>query len=320
MKKALHSLVFLIVLLPSIVLSQEVIINDFPIGVGNSVEKEFFLPYDLQLQAIADSLEKYPNVHAIITGTADGAKYRSSNDAKNPALALGRAHALRNLLVHHYLVDSTQLVLNSVDYYEEGAVYRSASVKIYWEIKELAARLKEIYERPRDIQQITEVNNIHHEVDEKMGLHLGSGISSSPFGGIPMLNLAVKWENKVFIEIIAGHTFWNNSYAFESLSLDTRRRMIGGQITIFPFNNRSEIIGLVAGWVRFEEISQEFYEFVKLSEGPLLGLKATPLDFLSITAAYNPAKHRVLGRKTSESKNNQFTLSVTASIGLGGSK
>ena len=96
--------------------------------------------------------------------------------------------------------------------------------------------------------------------------------------------------------------------------------MIGGQITIFPFSNRSEIIGLVAGWVRFEQISQEFYEFVKLSEGPLLGLKATPVDFLSITAVYNPAKHRVLGSKRSVSKNNQFTLSVTASIGLGGSK
>jgi hypothetical protein len=81
------------------VLSQEVVITDFPLGVGGSVDPDVFKPYYAQLKAISDTLRMYPLARAIVAGGADGEEYRENNDAKNPGLALGRAYILRNLLI-----------------------------------------------------------------------------------------------------------------------------------------------------------------------------------------------------------------------------
>jgi hypothetical protein len=76
----------------------------------------------------------------------------------------------------------------------------------------------------------------------------------------------------------------------------------------------------VGGWVRIEEMSQEYYEYVKLSEGPLLGLKVMPFEFLSILAAYNPSKHRRAGSEISTAENDQFLFTMTANLAIGDGK
>ena len=118
------------------------------------------------------------------------------------------------------------------------------------------------------------------------------------------------------VEGVLGHTFWNNSFTFQGAKLDTKRRMAGAQLTIYPFEEKT--VGFVAGWTRFEEISQTFFKYVKLSEGPIIGLRAAPTDFLLVTGVYNPSNHRTAGEAISEVKNDQFLLSVTANVNFGG--
>lgn len=72
--------------------------------------------------------------------------------------------------------------------------------------------------------------------------------------------------------------------------------------------------------MRTEEIAQRFYEYVRLSEGMVLGLRAEPLDFIQITGTYNPSKHRVGGITNSEFKDNQFMITVMAFKAFGGGK
>jgi len=129
----------LILLNSADIVSQEVVITDFPIGVGGSVSDEFFTPYFPQLQLIADKLIEFPSTRAIVTGSADGVRYRSGNDAKNTGLALGRAHALRNLLVEKFNVDPLRIVIQSVDSKAKGGSFRYASVRLSWELTELEA-------------------------------------------------------------------------------------------------------------------------------------------------------------------------------------
>ena len=98
-------------ILATVAQSQEVVVTGFPLGQGSNVEADFFEPYRSQLQNIADTLSKYPLAQAIVTGGADGQKYRRNDDAQNPSLALGRAHALRNLLVEKFDVDAGSLLV-----------------------------------------------------------------------------------------------------------------------------------------------------------------------------------------------------------------
>ena len=110
--------------------SQELVVTGFPVGVGINVDRGFFGQYDIQLKAVADSLNKYPQSLAIVTGSADGNRYPRYNDALNPSLALGRAQALRNVLVDKYNVDSTQILVQAADAKEKGERYRYASIRI----------------------------------------------------------------------------------------------------------------------------------------------------------------------------------------------
>lgn len=318
MKNLTFAVVGYLLLLASIATSQEVIITDFPIGVGRDVKKELLAPYFSELQAIADTLQKYPLALAIVTGGADGERYEQNSNAKNPGLALGRAHVLLNLLIDEFNVDSSQIIIQSTDTKEKGGGYRFASVRVIDGLSELSKRLKALENKPPVEKHFTEVKEITSEYKESLTLQFGVGLSTSPFGGIPIATGAISWKSKLYAEGFAGHSFWNSSFEFEGVDLDTRRRLIGGQIIYYPYEHIPA--GIVAGWIRVEEISQEYYKYAKLSEGPLLGLRASPYDFLSITGAYNPAKQLIAGDPKSKSKNSQFLFSITAHIAFGGKK
>ena len=94
--------------------------------------------------------------------------------------------------------------------------------------------------------------------------------------------------------------------------------MAGSNFIVYPFKNLRA--GFLAGWVRIEEISQDYYQFVRKSEGLLLGMRAEPLSFLSVTGAYYPSAERTAGIPRAETKNNLFLISVTAHKTFGGAK
>ncbi len=318
MKNLTFTVVGCLLLLASFATSQEVIITDFPIGVGRDVKKELFAPYLGELKAITDTLQKYPLARAIVTGGADGERYKQNNDAKNPGLALGRAHILRNLLIDEFNVDSSQIIIQSTDTKERGGGYRFASVRVINGLSELSKRLEALENKPPMEKHFTEVKEITSEYKESLALQFGVGLSTSPFGGIPIATGAISWKSKLYAEGFAGHSFWNSTFVFKGVDLDTRRRLIGGQLIYYP--NEQIPVGFVAGWIRIEEISQEYYNYAKLSEGPLFGLRASPYDFISITGVFNPAKHLIAGDSKSKSKNSQFLLTITAHIAFGGEK
>ena len=133
-----------------------------------------------------------------------------------------------------------------------------------------------------------------------------------------MLTGGVSWNNTVFVEALGGHTFWKRNHTYNGEQLDTRRRMTGARVVYFPFEKKT--VGFVGGWIRVEEISQKYYQYVKLSEGPALGVQVAPNDFLTVTGLYNPAKHRTVGSAESEGKYGQFMISAAAHISLGGAR
>jgi hypothetical protein len=297
---------------------QEVVVADFPYGVAASVAPDFFLPYHSQLQALADTLAKYPLALAVVTGGADGGRYGENNDAKNPGLALGRAHALRNVLVRQFNVDSARIIIQSGDVEVRGGPYRYASVRIAWELSDLEARLDSLANQPPVEKHVTEVKEISNNLSENMSLQLGLGFSSSPFGGIPLAAAAIAWKRFLFIEGIAGYTLWNKSFGYEGVNLRTRLRLAGAQITLYPLAKVP--VGVTGGWMRIEQISQRYYEYVKMSEGPALGLRFRPSDYFLITGLYNPAKHDIFGNSKSILRNNQFLFAAMACLRFGGGR
>jgi hypothetical protein len=318
MKKLIFILVGSLIMLTGTAISQEVVIDSFPLGVGGSVGKEFFKPYYPKLQTIADILHEHPLTHAVVTGGADGERYRENNDAKNPGLALGRAHALGNLLVEDFGVDSAQIIIRSEDVEIVGPEYRYASVRVAWELAELEARIDTLEQRPPIEKHFTEIREVAVIPPEKFGVQLGAGFSSSPFGGVPIVTGAAIWNRTVYVEALVGYTLWNTSYQFSAVDLDTRRRMAGADVVYFPIKDIP--LGILGGWIRVEQISQQYYKYVRMSEGPLFGLRGVPFDFLSITAAYNPSKHRTAGIAESESDNDQFMIWFTLNTLFGGGK
>jgi len=295
--------------------SQEVVITGFPVGVGNSVDSSFFEHYYPNLQEIADTLQKYPLAQAIITGFADGIRYRLNNDSNNPSLAIGRAHVLRNLFINKFNVDTDQIVVQSTDVKVKGDIQRSVSIRVNREIERLGAQLDTLANRPPLEKHITE---IIREPSASIGLQLSAGYSSSPFGGIPILAGAVTWKRLVFIETVVGHTIWNDSFRFGNTDLNTRLRMAGGQAVFYPLTNIP--VGLIAGWIRFEEVSRSYSKYVQMSEGLNMGIRVIPYNYLSITGVYNPAKHHTVRELKSISKNNQFLFYATLNIVIGGEK
>ncbi|PKK83043.1 MAG: hypothetical protein CVT49_10440 [candidate division Zixibacteria bacterium HGW-Zixibacteria-1] len=317
MKLIIYTIVSL-ALLAGIALPQEVIIADFPLGVGGSVNKELFQPYMTDLKAISDTLQKYPLARAIVTGGSDGNQYRENHDAKNPSLALGRAHILRNLLINEFKVDSTQIIIQSNDSQEKAARFRYAGIRVDMDLQDISSRLANVENRPPIEKHFTEVKEVPGSFTENLGLQLCLGVSSSPFGGIPTASGILTYKQFIHAEGIVGHTFWNGTFDYYGQELDTRRRLVGGNLIIFPYENLP--VGILGGWVHIEEISQDYYEYVKLSEGPLLGLRAYPFKFLSVTGAYNPSMHRRADDNKSRAKNGQFLFAVSTHIAFGGAR
>lgn len=297
---------------------QEVVIQDFPVGVAGHIDASLLEPYYPELNAIADTLHRYPLARAVIFGGADGVQYRHDTDAKNPGLAVGRAHVLYNLLVTRFKVDSAQLVIQSGDTEDRGGQYRYARVRVSRELSDLDSRVEALENRPPVERHFTEIRDTTVGFVDNLGLRLGLGISTSPFGGIPVGTCAITWKRFIHVEGLVGHTFWNDTFHYGEVNLDTKCRLIGGDVTVYPY--QAIPVGIMGGWIRFEEISQKYYEYVRLSEGPLVGLKAVPLDFLTLTAAYNPSKHRRVGSSFSTAENNQFLFNVTANVAFGGAK
>ena len=304
--------------------SQEVIMPDFPLGVAGSIESGFFEPYKAQLQAVADTLRAYPKARAIILGGADGEQFRDNHDALNPGLALGRALLLRNILVNDLKVDSAQIVILAEDSRIFGPEHRFASVRVDRALSDIDNRLTMLENRPPVERIVTEIHDaprdsiIRTEVVENLGLQFGVGLTSSPYGILPAGSFSVNWKRRFHLEAIVGHSFWNNDYNFNGTILKSKRRVIGGHFIVYP--DPDIPVGIVGGWIRTEEIAQRFYEYVGLSEGLVLGLRAEPLDFLQITGTYNPSKHRVAGIATSDLKEGQFMLTVMAFKAFGGGK
>lgn len=304
--------------------SQEVVIPSFPLGVAGSIEPDFFKQYQSQLQAVADTLIAYPKAKAIIIGGADGIPYWQNHDALNPGLALGRALVLRNILVNEFKVDSSQVVIWTEDSKEYGPEHRFTSVRVDRELADIDRRLTELENRPPVERVVSEVSGVprdsvmHTEVIENLGLQFAVGISSSAYGPIPAGSIVIFWKKSIYVEGLFGHTFWNEDYNFGGTILDIKRRIIGGQVIVYP--DPDVPVGIVGGWIRSEEIAQRFYEYVRLSEGLTLGLRAELLDFVQITGTYNPSKRKIVGIIPTELKDDQFMISVMAFKAFGGGK
>jgi len=317
MKYIISSIVCLL-LMTGVALSQDVVVPDFPLGIGSGISQDFFKPYYSDLKAISDTLQKYPLTLVVVTGGADGNRYRRNNDANNPALALGRAHALRNFLIQQCRVDSMRILIQSEDVPSEGPRYRYARARIVRDLSDIEARLAAVENQPPLEKHFTEIREITGNPEDNLGLQFSLGLSSSPFGGIPIVAGAVSWKNFIYAEGVLGHTFWNNTFRYGDIDLNTRRRLAGGQIIVYPFENTP--VGILGGWVRIEQISQDYYKYVKMSEGPVLGLRASPHKFISVTAAYNPSMRHFAGDRKSNAKNDQFLLSVSTHLEFGGKK
>jgi len=302
--------------------AQEVVIGGFPLGVGSSIDPQFWEPHSSALGQVADALKAHPDARAVIVGRADGTRYRNGNDAKNPGLSLGRAHALRNVLVDRFGVDSTQLLIQTSDVAIPGGDYRSVSVRVEMPPPPMVAEAPPVVpvvvqEQASEPVAVTEVNETNNYYD-RMTLRLGFGASSSPFGALPMLSGAVIWNRKLALNVILGHTFWNDSYSFQGQNLETWQRMVGGGVTWYPWVDKP--VGFVGGWVRVEEIAQSYYEYVRLSEGPVVGVSITPVKHVSISGLYNPSRQRVEGTDFSSGKHGQFLLGISVFTDFGGGR
>lgn len=304
--------------------AQEVVITGFPLGVGGTIEQQFFEPYYPQLQAVADRLAADPLARAVVVGQADGVRYAQDNDAKNPGLSLGRAHALRNVLVREFGVDSTRILIQSADVPARGDEYRSVSVRIEAlpedveepevEIVPAAVVTAPAPSEPAPVT-VTEYNDYS---TDRMSLRLSAGATSSPFGGMPTVGGAVIWKGTVSFEFVMGHTFWDDTYQFQGQNLSTWQRMASFRLAVYPWHNKP--ISFIGGWSRVEEIAQSYYEYVRLSEGPVLGVGVIPIKHLSLTGLYNPSRQRVEGYDMSSAKSGQFLLGISVFTDLGGGR
>ncbi|MGH8015405.1 MAG: hypothetical protein ACREBV_04385, partial [Candidatus Zixiibacteriota bacterium] len=129
-------------------------------------------------------------------------------------------------------------------------------------------------------------------------------------------SIDIFWKKSIYIEGIFGHTFWNEDYNYRGSNLDIKRRIIGGRVIVYPDPDLP--IGIVGGWVRSEEIAQPYYQYVRLSEGIDVGLRAELFDCLQITGTYNPSKRRIVGTTISEFNDDQFMISAMVFKAFGG--
>jgi hypothetical protein len=288
------------------------------LGVGSDIKPAFFDSYLPQLQSLADTLAKYPFSFAVVTGCADGIRYKSNNDAQNPGLAIGRAQALRNLLVKDFGVDPGRIVVQANYSSDKGGPYRYAAVRVTRELTDLELRIDSLEKRPPVETRVIETREIEKSISENMGLQVGIGLSSSPFGGIPIATGAITWKRFLYLEGVVGHTLWSNTFTVQTDDLATRRRLAGGLAAVYPLPDIR--VGIVGGWIRVEEIAQRYNSYVRMSEGPVIGLQVTPHKNVSITAVQNTAKQNIIGDVKSKLENGQIVIFADIHFLFGGGK
>jgi len=151
--------------------SQEVVVSGFPLGVGGSVEPDFFEPYFAELRAIADTLRSDPTASrdCYRQRGRDRIQRRSRRQESRPAL--GRAHVLRNLLVLDLGVDSARITIETQEIPAVGEMYRFASVRLVREaVPDYDARLDALENRPPVEKHFTEVKEVPAPFIENLGL------------------------------------------------------------------------------------------------------------------------------------------------------
>jgi hypothetical protein len=224
-------------------------------------------------------------------------------------------------------VDSAQLIIQSQNVSDTGAIHRFASVRVPRGLIDLEAkidagdtkinaRIDSLEKRPPVEKHFTEIKEVPTAFKDNFGLQLGVGFSSSPFGGMPVVSAAATWRRTAYLEFVGGHSLWKDDFRFQGKDLETRRRMLGGHVTFFPLDKFR--LGVVGGWMRVEQISQYYFEYVRLSEGPLFGLRFDPFDFISVVGTYYPAKRRVSDIDRSDTDTDQFLVYATIYKLLGG--
>jgi len=321
MNKHSSVLLMLVLLLAVTAVGQEVKMPDFPKGVGRSVGISFFEPYFPQLEAIANTLKADSAAMAVITGKADGVKYPRHNDAMNPGLALGRAQALADLMLDRFGVDSVQIQIQAQTVEQQGPQFRAVSIRVQKPAPPppptVIEKVQPVIEQPEPPppEPVYIVDSVKVVSPDNFRLHVGAGMTTSPFGGMPFVSGAVSWNRQVYIEGAFGHAFWSRDFELNNQVLGTKDRMIAGMAIVYPFTDIP--VGAVAGWVRIEEISNDFHEYTQLSEGLMIGVRAMPIQYASLTAMYNPSKHRNAEVDISDAKNGQILLQLAVHLTFG---
>ncbi len=305
-------------LLTGLVWSQgikEVVIYGYPLGVGESIGEKFYHPYDGDLRQVADYLNSHKTMKGIITGASDQFRYQKDHDAKNPGLALGRAIDLKRYMIERFGVDSTQLVIQVDEPSAKGAQFRYASIRLDLP-EQLPSQVDTLYMEPRII--IQETNNYW----DNLGLNFRIGVSSSPYGAIPIVAGAIVYKDKLHVEAQFGHTFWSDQRDLAGMSLSVWRRMSGGQMVYFLINRPQGHlqVGPAIGWFRIEEISQYYYGYTRMSEGLTLGVRLRLFNCLDATGSYFPHKERAAERQFAVTKDGSFLMAITFNHYFGGGK
>ncbi len=305
--------------------ADDILIPGFPLGVGRSVDASIFEPYLPALQAVADTLKENRNAYAIVSGSADGNRFSAQHDAKNPTLALGRAHALRDLMVTRFEVNPRQLVVQTVEPEGKGDSLRSAGIRVVFEEDPIDIRIasleqwieQHINEHPSLVPQPMEplppettiVIERSSSPLADFGVKLGIGASTTPFGSLPVATGGVTWKRIVFVEAQFGHSIWLDGFELRGVTFSTRQRLASAYLAVYPWETIP--VGFVGGWKRAETMDWDSFRYLRISEGPMIGVRVEPLHWLSITGTYTPAKQRTATFASSENEFGQLALSIS---------
>ncbi|OGC94740.1 MAG: hypothetical protein A2W25_16135 [candidate division Zixibacteria bacterium RBG_16_53_22] len=317
--KASTSGLGLLILLVAIgaVEAQEVIIRGFPLGAGESVDRQFFKPYLPQLEALAESLNVDPLAEIVVRGSRDAVRYRAGHDAKNAGLSVGRADLVEKILVQRLNADSNRISIETMKEDEEGQEFRYVSVRVVHRFGGLSARLDSLQKQLDSLRNrpLGQQPGAHPLVSDLV-IEMTAGLSTTPFGVVPTGTGAFVYKRWLYIQGIVGHTWWDSRSSFAGRRLYTWHRLAGAMITVYP--RFSGPVGLSAGWLRHEDISQAYYRYVRMTEGPVLGARVSPYPRVLIGAYYHPLK-KVYGTDRANIRWNQFLVSLSYQL-IGGGK
>jgi hypothetical protein len=296
----------------------EVVIRGFPLGAGESLDAGFFAPYDAQLSAMVDSLKADPLAEIVVRGSRDAVRFRTDHDAKNAGLSLGRADVVEKYLVQRLDADSNRIFIETIKEDGQGESYRYISVRLIHRFQSLMARIDSLEQQLASLRDHpVALHQVPPPAPEPKDLviEMTAGLSASPFGPIPVATGAFVYREWLYIQGLLGHTWWDSRSNFAGARLYTWHRVAGGMIIAYP--HFTGPVGLAAGWLRHEDISQSFYRYVRMTEGPIFGARVSPYKRIQLGLYYHPLK-RVYGTDRAKIHSDQFLLSVTYQLIGGG--